>query len=408
MFKRNKDEPKRTGRTRLDTLNSLPKLHDVRMLLVEAGRQSGSLCELPIRHASSVFVLSCQSDHLSPEPCWTLYQGEDGSQQIWSYMNNDLQMICDIVNMSIEEKCGASGVSAAFADVTSAITNELQAKEEENKPWGQYAAPAATDWGATQQPAQAPQPQLQPPMMPYEQQQQQFQQPMIQPQHFQQPMMQPQEFQQPMMQPQWENVAPAAPPAQSPSPWLTPSAAPVANHAGMTAFATVLEGKPNITIGEVLFLADIPAACVDSAMRLQEMVCKSEISEKTAVEALKIAAKRGSGVVDDTILSELRSRTNAVAEAARGAVSLLRDSGIITEADLNVAESTALEQGKDIGEILISTGKTDKLMLDGATKCVALIAESKIRTDQAIIALNYCMRARSPIDQAFDELSINI
>jgi hypothetical protein len=431
MFKKtnSQGETKRAGRVRMNTLNASPKLHDVRMVLVEAQRAKGTLCELPIQSPTGMFLLSCQNDHLSAEPCWTLYEGLDGSKQVWSYMNEDLEMITDIVNMSISEKAPQAGVNNAFAEVNTALTNELNAKAaDEYKPWGQFSqqpeqpAPAA--------PA-APAPQQTWPQPDQQQQQQQSQwptQPGGYPQQQQQPMpdqsqsqwptqpggypQQPQQYQQPPQQypqQQWPEAAPApAPaPAASPSPWLTPQA-PTDNKASMNKFLALLDSNKNMTVGELLFASDLPATCADSAMRLQEMICKSEISDKGAVDALRLAAQRGSGVVDDSILSEIRMRSTVSIESARAAVTMLKDAGLITEADANAAEMKAEKEGKDIAEMLIAGGKSDKLMVDGATKCVELVNQGKIRSDQAIIALHYCQRARAPIDQAFDDLSIDV
>ena len=100
----NSKESQKPARVRIALVQGVPKLHDIRMLLVEAERNKGVLCELPIRGLIGMFLLSCQSDYLSPEPCWTLYEGEDGAKQLWSYINNDLDMITDITSMSVMNK----------------------------------------------------------------------------------------------------------------------------------------------------------------------------------------------------------------------------------------------------------------------------------------------------------------
>jgi hypothetical protein len=478
MFKKSQSqETKRAGRQRLDTLHSSPKLHDVRMLLVEAQRNKGTLCELPLQTPHGIFVLSCQSDHLSPEPCWTLYEGNDGSKQIWSYMNEDLQMITDIVNMSISEKAPTGDVSTAFAEVNNVLSSELSAKAEENKPWGQYAntntnpgggswpqsqpqpepqgfpqmdpsagqqwpnaQPSGQQWpGAQPSPQQwpgaAPQPQW-PEQNPTAMPPQQQQWPGAAPSAQQWPGAQPASQQWPGAAPQqqWPEQNPAAmppqqqwpggmapptpplpepapapsapPPAQSANPWLKQP--PADNKGQMAKFIAFLSANKNVTVGEVLFAPDLPQTCADSAMRLQEMICKSEISDKQGIEALKLAAERGTGVVDESVLGEIRMRSNVSNEAARAAAQLLKDAGLISEADMNAAESKALDDGKPIGEILIETGKSDKLMVEQATKCVGFINDGKVMAHQAIMALLYCSRARAPIEQAFDELSIDV
>src|SRR5262245_40546387 len=104
----NKQPPKRAGRIRLDTfVNGMPKLHDIRMLLSEASKNKGCLCELIIKAKKGVYLLSCQSDSLSTEPCFTLYEGE-GTQQLWSYMDGNIEMIENVVAMSIGEESDLS------------------------------------------------------------------------------------------------------------------------------------------------------------------------------------------------------------------------------------------------------------------------------------------------------------
>lgn len=439
LFNRNQGqqpEPKRTGRVRLDTLTVAPKLHDIRMLLVEAQRNKGTLCELPIKSALGMFVLSCQDDHLSTEPCWTLYEGE-GTKQIWSYMNNDLDMITDIVNMSVaEKKTGGVDVQAAISEVTSVLSHAVQEQQAESKPWGQYAG---TNSSANQSASGNSWPSIQPNVEPgapeasplAEAQPSPFAAQPAQPSPFagqpspfaaqpspfapQQasPFAQPTPFAGP--ETQWPNApspapaampAPSAMPAPEPSPWINKPAATQVGSGLMSMFLSLLDSRKNITIGEILFEKDVPPACADSAMRLQEMICKSEISEPAAIEALKLAAQRGTGIVDESILGEVRQRSSAAAGSSRAAAQLLKDAGLITENDFATALDQA--QGKDIGEALTSSGKTDKLIFDAATKCVELVGDGKIRSDQAIIALHYCVRARAPIEQAFDDLSISV
>lgn len=450
MFKKSnpgQQETKRAGRVRMDILHTAPKLHDVRMVLVEAQRAKGTLCELPIQMANGTYLLSCQSDHLSPEPCWTLYEGSDGSKQIWSYMNEDLEMITDIVNMSISQAAPQAEVSSAFAEVNNVLSNELSQKAaEEYKPWGQNAesAPPANSWppaetaassqwpavspaAAQQWPGAAPAPAPAPPMRPQQPMDQSQSQWPLQPGGYPQQTSPPQQWPgaapapapapapiDPMLQQsQWPMgypgaaPAPAPAPAPSASPWLTQQPT-TDNKPAMAKFIALLDSKKNLTVGELLFASDLPQSCADSAMRLQEMICKSEITDKAAIEALRLAAERGTGVVDESVLGEIRMRSNASAEAGRAAVVMLKDSGLITEADLNAAEMKAEQEGKDIREMLIANGKSDKLIVDAATKCVEYINAGKLRPEKAIIALHYCQRARAPIDQAFDDLSIEI
>lgn len=102
------EQPKRAGRHRMTFINGVPKLQDIRLLLSEAQNQRGTLCELPITASKGTFLLSCQCDNLSPDPSWALYEGESGSQLLWSYMDGNFEMIADIVSMSVSHSTTGS------------------------------------------------------------------------------------------------------------------------------------------------------------------------------------------------------------------------------------------------------------------------------------------------------------
>lgn len=334
-FNSKQQEPKRAARTRLNVLATAPLPSDIRNVMTEA-QTNGVIAELPIQAASGqMFLLSCESDLVTGEPSWIMYEGAEGTKQLWNFVKSDMDLICDMVNMSLLES---------------------RPQQTFGQPYGSFGEPygAAASYQQQSNPFPAPE----------------------------------------------TSEAPAAPPvAAAPTPPKVHT---------MSEFVQTLEKNPRITVAEIPFLAGVPANCADSAMRLQEMVCRNEISEKLAIEALKLAAQSGNGVVDEGILGQLRSRSNAAAEVGRAAAGLLRDAGLVTEADVSAAEAKALSENKPVTELLISTGKTDQLMVDAACKCLELVSEGKIATHQAIIALNYCQRARAPISQAFEDLSINV
>lgn len=587
----NSKENQKPARVRMTWVNGVPKLHDIRMLLVEAEKNKGLLCELPIRGLAGPFLLSCQSDHLSSEPCWTLYEGEDGSKQLWSYINNDLEMITDITSMSVMNKdsktevdlgpattgggAAAAGGSGAGGGTTGAggglgsqfpraaqssgLATQLgsgggqapspqsvaqhtnsqmgsqvgqqmgsqsgqqmgpqtgqqmgpqpaepaygagyagtQAADGFNAPTQQGGWPApqqnnAVQWGGQdgmQNPAQPgaewPGGATQGAAWPQEQQNQsaqwnqnqgagapQWPQDLASSGNFPNPQApgvwppanpeanpQANWNQPPQQNPGWNNQGPAvAPPsmptpmpapvpapmpapmpaplppanpwgaaaaptqapagndsiwnsankaaAQSDNPWRTAAPSGGGNNAA-DAFIRSLEGRPHVSISELTMDPALPANCVDAVLKLQEMVLKGHFSEKTALEALKLAALNR-GILDEGILNKVQARTGGPSdEGNRQAAQILQQSGLITESDLASAEGAASKHGGDVGAALIATGKVDQLILEAAQRGHELISKGSLRPDQIIIALHYCQRMRTKLDDALSDLNIDI
>jgi hypothetical protein len=62
------------------------------------------------------------------------------------------------------------------------------------------------------------------------------------------------------------------------------------------------------------------------------------------------------------------------------------------------------EVGGDTAQILLATGKLEKWILDAANTCKYWIEQGALNIPNAIILLNYCIRARSGFDEAVQEL----
>jgi hypothetical protein len=173
-------------------------------------------------------------------------------------------------------------------------------------------------------------------------------------------------------------------------------------------FISFLDTNKHLTIGELVFNTNLPPACVDAAMRLQELVCKNAIDERGAREAIKMVAV-GKGVLDDAMLNAARAKAaDNPDEAARKAAVILQQAGLINEQDIAKAESTAAKVSGNFADALISLGKVDKLLLESAQKCHNYINQGSMRSDQAIIALHYCSRMRAPLEDALSDLSIDV
>lgn len=215
----------------------------------------------------------------------------------------------------------------------------------------------------------------------------------------------------------WNQPVATQAPAPQGSPWNAPTpapesmaagGAPKASSSGPQSFIEFLDRNKQLTIGELVFNANLPPNCADAAMRLQELVCKGAIDERVAREAIKLAAE-GKGLLDDTALSNAKLRaSDNPDEAARKGAEILQQAGLLTAEDVTKAGTIADKSGGNLGDALVSLGKIDKLLLESAQKCHGFIHQGSMRPDQAIIALHYCSRMRAPLEDALSDLSIDV
>lgn len=88
----------------------------------------------------------------------------------------------------------------------------------------------------------------------------------------------------------------------------------------------------------------------------------------------------------------------------RNAFDLLKQAGIITDTDIQTAQTVLRKHGGDIVEILVSAGKFDRNTFEAAHIVRPLIEATLMKLEQAIIVLNYCCRSRVDFDTAIDEM----
>lgn len=88
----------------------------------------------------------------------------------------------------------------------------------------------------------------------------------------------------------------------------------------------------------------------------------------------------------------------------RNAFDLLKQAGIITDTDIQTAQTVLRKHGGDIVDILVSAGKFDKNTFEAAHIVRPLIEATLMKLEQAIIVLNYCCRSRVDFDTAIDEM----
>ena len=87
---------------------------------------------------------------------------------------------------------------------------------------------------------------------------------------------------------------------------------------------------------------------------------------------------------------------------------MLKQAGIITQADLDAAKKQAAEKGTKLEKVLVSMGKIDTKTVLASYQCMTLLSTKKLKLEQAVIALNFCERMRVDFSEAVQELGWNI
>jgi len=167
---------------------------------------------------------------------------------------------------------------------------------------------------------------------------------------------------------------------------------------------SLLEKQPNILLGHLLVEAGlISEPNLEQALKLQELVRDGKLTESDVYDTVHKAFPQSAG---DKIKQSLPPPSAAPAQSknTQKVVDLLKQSGLISEQDIQLAVLNWLQAQGNLGTILVSTGKVDNLTLDAAATCVELIQRDKMKTEQAIIALHYCSRSRVSFDDAVSEM----
>lgn len=364
-------------RNRFAPVDMTPRLADIQQLLLEAQNSPGSLQELPVsKPGFPIYVITCQFDMAVKEPVWAMYEGEDGAKVLWNCPNSNTEMVHDMVCMSIPET--ASHPSGAYtmppqAPPPTPAPGPAPAAAMPAYQMPPYVAPQAPQYST---PSPAGEPYIQP-------------DPYAQAAYVQQPQTQPAMYQMPQQTPL---------PAQAPASELDPYA------------DLMSKGQKAALIGQMLVDAGlVNSASVESAAKLQDRVRLGRMTNQQAVEALKKAQSRGGRLEEDEEPRQpAQAPTGAPRDAAKQVVDLLLQSGLITADDIKVAQGVKSKHGGDTGQILVSAGKIDQVTLDAARQCNTLLQASRLKFEKAVIALHYCQRMRSSLDEAIKELDIDL
>jgi hypothetical protein len=90
--------------------------------------------------------------------------------------------------------------------------------------------------------------------------------------------------------------------------------------------------------------------------------------------------------------------------APASAVELLKQAGIVTEDDIQKAQSLDKDQGAKIEKHLVAMGKIDTKTVLAAYQCMTMLTQKRLKVEQAIIALNFCQRSRVDFADAMKDL----
>ncbi len=249
-------------------------------------------------------------------------------------------------------------------------------------------------------------------------------------------------------------MAPVAPPAPSPTPAPSPPPAQIATTTPVGDSGvfrridmSLISKTQTLDLGTLLLNAHlIKQATLEAALKIQGMVDDGKLDPEIAPAALERFHGEGSRIdtyLTGDVLEKMRDKaknappapppktsappspagagkgeTDKVAAAPvkkgqkspeeiqkiRNAFDLLKQAGIITDTDIQTAQTVLRKHGGDIVEILVSAGKFDKNTFEAAHIVRPLIEATLMKLEQAIIVLNYCCRSRVDFDTAIDEM----
>lgn len=389
-------------------LERTPEISHLRELLGEAQRLRGCLWELPIRKLDSMktFVLTCQFDMNVAEPVWALYEGEDGAATVWSYPNSNVELVFDMVAMSVGgEKTAIPSQLSPGAPAPQPAGYPLQGQPGYG-PQGYVPPPGHPPQpGYPQQPGYPAQPQY--PPQGYPQIQNTGQYPVFNPPTGtgQYPPFNPMPTTATGQYPPY-NPGPYGPPQGYPPPNVQPPA-PAA------PFADLISKSPKTMLGNMFVEAGIlPEPALEAALKLQELMRQGLLTDDGAIEALKYAANH-----DGQLEESLEKKYWAVKQKPKIGqapqdrllpIDLIKEAGIVSEQDVQAAQNVRRKHGGEVANILVSAGKILPESLKAATRLVDLIIYGRMRQDVALSIIQRCQKQNCDIETACRDMKIQL
>lgn len=159
----------------------------------------------------------------------------------------------------------------------------------------------------------------------------------------------------------------------------------------------------NKPVGQVLVEHKlIHESLIRPALQLQKMVHAKELRPTQAAELLMHVHKNHTTIEQAAKELGLGSTT---LDGWKEALDLLKTSGLLSDIHYRLLVSAVNTRPHDIRNALMSTGAIDELLFQAAMRCQFLMSEQKMRLEQSVIALHYCARSRTNLDEAIKELS---
>jgi hypothetical protein len=161
----------------------------------------------------------------------------------------------------------------------------------------------------------------------------------------------------------------------------------------------------NQPIGKVLVEAKlIPDSLINPALELQNLVKKGELRPAQAAEVLMYIRQHGVSITQAVQGLGLGRKT---VDGWKEALDLLKAAGLLSEANFRDVVALCQKNRNDIGRAITDCQLIDELLFQSAVRCVLLVRQQKLQQPQAVIALHYCLRSRSNLDEALQDLSFS-
>jgi hypothetical protein len=418
------------SRLRLPVESGFRDLKGIKSLLQTADDKRGCQVELPwttdVPHQK--FILTVKWEKGAFNPIWTLYEeSETDSKTVWSqpFAPSDMDFMYDVLSMSAGAAAAPDSKIPDNLKPLSPEEEEAEAAKKAAAKAGDKPAPKAEKAEAEAKPAAkeappqgAPFPQGMPQQMGYP----------MPPGYVYAPVPMP-----PPGYPAPPYMQPGSPYPQAPPPNWGYGAPPAGTTSGITAridpvserssgppSMEYLEKRPGILIGSLLTDAElITEPTLEAALKIQELVRQGRLSATRAPEILKMFFSMGPSIEDyidpsDFLKPPVEAKPAAPSMQPRGAqppnkdlnvaLNMLIKAGIIKENDVKLANQVRAKHGGDLRNILQAAGKFDAKTIDAALICVDLERRGVMKTEQCMIALNYCSRSRVGFDEAVEEL----
>lgn len=163
--------------------------------------------------------------------------------------------------------------------------------------------------------------------------------------------------------------------------------------------------EPNhIFLGDLLVKSHvINQSVMDAILQMQDIVRSGAISKEEACQTITSELIKISPAKTTTAKAPVSQQ-----EAEERIINLLIRACLITSSDKETALNVKKKHGGQLGQILISSTKLNQSLYDAAAQAETLLQYDKLKVEQAIIALNYCERARTNLNESLRELGFNV